>query len=97
MVLNFLYQLGKDIIEASKFTEKEKLVDRNFLELSGFQKKIEQEGYVVRWTRPDLIETRLLQGYEIFYEVDKIKQIKTKLIRSDGNILMAKRGKGETT
>ena len=58
MVIDFLYQLGKDILEASKFTEQEKLVDRDFLDISGLKSEWENKGYTLRWTNPEKIETR---------------------------------------
>ena len=56
----FLYGLGTDILEASRFSEEDKLVDREFLEKSGLQEKYEKAGYFLRRVVPNKIKTRLL-------------------------------------
>jgi len=68
-----------------------KLVDRDWLVKSGFQAQIEAQGYNLRWSRPDAIPTRELDGYEVLLEVDQTAQTRCSLTRYDGSILIGKK------
>ena len=86
-----LYDIAKDLVRILKYKEKKKIVDRDYLRLSGIQYKYEQKGYTLRWTSPKNIESRRHQGYEIIYLVHDTKRIKTRLVRKDGSVLMGKK------
>ena len=64
------------------------VVDRDWLETSGFQAEVEAKGYKLRWSRPDRVATRELEGYEVLYQVDQKARTKRALTRYDGSILI---------
>lgn len=66
-----------------------KLIDMEWVKASGFEDQMKKKGYTLRWTRPEKIATRELEGYEVLYEVEK--KVKRKLVLKDGSILMGKK------
>ena len=86
------YGFGKDLAKAVKdflaWEDEKKLVDMKWLEESGFKEKAEADGYHTMWSLPDKIETRLLKGYEILYEIDKVKRVRRRLVLRDGLTLL---------
>jgi len=66
------------------------LVDLSLTEKSGFRTKWEQKGYEVRWSQLDKIESRRLEGWEVLYEVDKIKRVRRRMVSRDGMVLIGK-------
>ena len=74
--LGFFYGIAKEIKEYLSWDEEAKVVDREWLDKSGFGKLMENEGYNLRWTISDKVETRKLDGYEIIDEIDKLKKVK---------------------
>ena len=46
---------------------------------------------ILRWCSPDKLPTRLIEGYEVVYEIDKVKRIRRRLTMRDGVILIGKR------
>ena len=92
--LGFLYGIAKDIKYYLEWDEEAKSVDREWLEKSGFGKRMEEQGYNLYWSKPESVETRKLDGYEVMYEIDKIKRIKRHIERTGGRdplILMGKK------
>ena len=89
--LGFLYALAKDLKKYLEWKEETKLVSSDWLEKSGFRKEAEKNGISLRWSKPDKVESRLLDGYEIMYEVDSSKSVRRKLVLKDGLILIGKR------
>jgi hypothetical protein len=89
--LGLLYDLAKDLKEYLKWNEETKLVSFDWPEKSGFKLEAEKNGISLRWSRPEKIQTRLLSGYEIMYEVEKLKRIRRKLVLTNGSILIGKR------
>jgi hypothetical protein len=79
--LGFLYGLAKDIKSYLTWGEETKLVDREWLKKSGFEDLMNNKGYKLRWTTPEKIETRKLDGYEIIYEIDKSKCVRRRIVR----------------
>lgn len=63
--LGLIYEVAKDIKNYLKWDEESKTVDREWLEKSGFGKEMENHGYKLYWLRPEKIESRKLDGYEI--------------------------------
>jgi len=88
--LGFIYGIAKDLKDYLKYAEEDKLVDLSWTEKSGFSAKWEQKGYEVRWSRPDKIESRRLEGWEVLYEVYKIKRVRRRMVSRDGMVLIGK-------
>lgn len=86
-----LYEMFKDIKDHLKFDEEDKLVSSAWLEESGFLTTAKNNGCALRWSLPENISTRELDGYEVLIEVDKIKRKHCRLVRKDGTILIGKR------
>jgi hypothetical protein len=90
----FIYALGKDLYKKFSWSEEEaKLVEFEWVESSGFKEKIEKEGYVIVWSKPDKAETRILDGYEYMYEIDESKKVRRKIVLKDGLVLLGKHNK----
>jgi hypothetical protein len=90
-LLGFLYDVAKDIKGYLEWKEEEKLVDIKWPEKSGFKEKAQADGMEISWSRPDKLESRKLDGYEIVYELDKKSRIRRRLVLRDGLILIGKR------
>lgn len=90
--LGLLYDLAKDLKDFLKWEEEEKLVSMDWVEKSGFGKEAEKNGITLRWSRPDKVVSRVLDGYEVMHEIDKSKRVRRKLILKDGAVLIGKRG-----
>ena len=80
-----LYGVAKDIKDYLKWDEEAKIVDREWLEKSGFGKEMEGQGYKLYWSRPEKVETRMLEGYQVIFEIDKVKRIRSRIEWSSGN------------
>lgn len=91
--LGFLYGLAKDIKDWLKWDEETKIVDREWLEKSGFGKEMETHGYKLRWSRPEKVETRRHDGYELIFEIDQIKRIRRRIERVSGKDVLILIGK----
>jgi hypothetical protein len=74
--------------------EEEKLVDLNWPMRSGFKAKAEADGLQIEWAHPDRLASRELGGYWPVYELDRFRQIRRKLVLSDGSVLVGKRQHG---
>ena len=88
--LGYIYGIAKDIKDYLQYVEEDKLVDFTWPVKSGFEKKWKQKGYQLRWSRPDKIESRRFDGWEVLYEVDQIKRVRHRLILKDGMVLIGK-------
>jgi hypothetical protein len=95
--LGLIYGVAKDIKDYLKWDEEYKTVDKEWLDKSGFGKEMESHGYKLYWSRPEKIESRKLGGYEIIFEVDKIKRIRRRIVWSSGNDSLILLGKKENT
>lgn len=95
--LGFFYGVAKDIKDYLKWNEETKVVDREWLKKSGFGKEMESQGYKLYWSRPEKIETRKLDGYEIVFEIDKLKRIRRRIEWSGGRDSLVLLGKKENT
>jgi hypothetical protein len=90
--LGFIYSVGKDIKDYLAWHEETKVVDREWLEKSGFGKLMESQGYKLLWSLPDKIETRKLSGYEIIFEIDESRRIRRRIVRGrEPLVLIGKR------
>jgi hypothetical protein len=67
-----------------------KLINEKWLEKSGLVESLRNEGKGIRWTNPDRVEERKLDGFEEVFEVDKDKKTMRKLVNRSGSILMAR-------
>ncbi len=93
-MIELLYVLAKDIKEYLEWNKDIKVVDREWLEKSEFDKHMGEQGYTLYWSKPEKIETRKLEGYEIMYEIDKKNRIKLRIERRSGGdslVLMGKK------
>lgn len=90
-LLGFLYEVAKDVKDSLKWKEEVKLVDIKWPEKSGFKQKAEADGMEISWSKPDKLESRKLDGYDIVYELDKKNRIRRRLVLRDGLILIGKR------
>jgi hypothetical protein len=77
-----VYNVAKDIAGFLKWEEKNKLVDREWLEKSGFHKRCEAEGIKLGWINAERIASAELDGWAVLYELDKPNRIRHRLIRS---------------
>ncbi len=89
--LGFLYSLGKDLKKYLEWKEEEKTVNSNYLEVSGLNKRMEETGYKLRWSNRENVETKLLEKYEIAWEIDKKNRIRRKLVNKGDQVLLAKK------
>ena len=78
-LLGLFYGITKDIKDYFSWDEEAKLVDREWLEKSGFRRLMEEKGYKLYWSKPEKVETMKLDGWEIIYEIDKTKHIKRRI------------------
>ena len=81
-ILGLLYGLGKDLKTYFDWEVEDKLVDRQWLDKSGFKDHMEREGYILRWSADGKLESWLLSGYEIAYEIDKSKRVRRRIVRA---------------
>jgi len=86
-----LYDIGKDIVGVFAWKEETKLVDMQWVEKSGFDKYAAEKGYTLRWTNPDKVESRKLEGYDVMFEVNSDEHVRYKLMLEGGQVLMGKR------
>ncbi len=89
--LGLLYTIAKDLKEYGTCDEEEKLIDSDWLEKSGFKDELQSKGMTPRWSNPDKVASRQLDGWDIIYEIDGIRRIRRKLVLRDGMILIGKR------
>ena len=89
-IAGVLYSLAKELGSYLSWDEEEKLVDIRWLEKSGFRSDMEKIGYRIIWSTPDNIESRKLDGYEVLYEIDRLKRIRRRIVLRDGLTLIGK-------
>lgn len=90
-IAGFLYGIFKDVVKYAEWDEETKLVNMAWVSKSGFQQRAEADGYRVTWSRPDRIEERKLDGYEIIHEIDEKRRIRRRIVLRDGSILVGKK------
>lgn len=90
-LLGFLYDVAKDLKEYFEWKEEDKLVDFKWPEKSGLKDKAAADGLTISWCKPDRLESRRLDGYEIVYEVDKADRVRRRIVLRDGLVLIGKR------
>lgn len=90
-----MFGLAKDVVAYLSWDEESKVVDGDWLEKSGFLKKMEQESFKLYWSKPEKIESRKLDGYEVIYEIDKLRRVRKTIIWSNGRDSLTLLGKKE--
>ncbi|WP_321851054.1 hypothetical protein [Burkholderia diffusa] len=92
-----VYNVAKDIKAFFEWVVKDKLVDGEWLEKSGFQKQSNAEGIELRWVNAERVASAELDEWAILYELDKPNRIRHKLIRKGQEVptLMGKQQKVE--
>lgn len=91
--LGIAYEFAKDLKDALQWEEREKSVDRDWLDKSGFAKQMAASGIDLYWSRPDNIATRELDGWSVVLELDRGKRVRYRLVRYDGTTLIGKPAK----
>ena len=95
--LGLLYDVAKDIKDYLVWDEDVKVVDREWLEKSGFGQAMRDKGYDLRWSKPEKIESRKLDGYELIYEIDKLKRVRRRIEWRSANDSLVLIGKKANT
>jgi len=86
------FKIIKYIKERFEIKEGEpKRIDSDWVEKSGFNGRMKDEGYELRWVRSERVETLKLDNWELVYEVDKEKKVKQRLVQYDDTALMGKK------
>lgn len=80
--------------EEQEWKEEAMLVDINWPTASGFQAEMEKNGYKLRWSRAEKVQSRLTKNYEIMYWKDKEKRVKRRIELKDHSILIGKKTNG---
>jgi hypothetical protein len=96
-LIGLLYGFARDLKEHFEWEEREKQVDREWLDKSGFERQLVDLGYKLYWSRPDSIATREFDGYSVLYELDRTKRVRYRLVRYDGTTLIGKPAKDATS
>jgi hypothetical protein len=92
--LGIIYGLAKDIKEYLAWREESKLVDREWLDRSGFKDLMESKGYELRWSKRDRIETRKLDGYEVIFEIDRSNRVRRRIERGREPLILIGKKQG---
>ena len=79
----FLYGFLKDLKKFLSFEDEDKLVEMSWLKKSVFGDALENSGFDLRWTKPEKIETRILEGYQTLYEIDDKARKKRRIVLKD--------------
>jgi len=95
--LGLFYGFAKDAKDFIDWEEDIKVVDRKWMEKSGFDVEMKSHGYKLRWSILEELETMKLGGYEVIFEIDEIKQIRSRIERSRGRNWQVLLGKKECT
>ncbi|WP_158935076.1 hypothetical protein [Burkholderia sp. S171] len=91
--LGLAYEIAKDLKDRLKWEEREKQVDREWLDKSGFAKHVMGSGIDLYWSRPDSIATYELDGWSVICELDPKNRIRYRLVRYDGTTLIGRAAK----
>ena len=91
--VGLVYEFAKDLGKWLSWKEEDKVVDRAWLEKSGFQEHYKSQGYKLRWSTFEKVESHKLSGYEIIYEIDKTKRLRRRIVRRDVILMGKKEGK----
>ena len=83
--LGLLYGAGKDLVDYLTWNEEDKEVDISWLDKSGFNEQSEKENIELVWLKAIKLESKILDGYEVFYELDKNKRVRRRIIIKDSN------------
>lgn len=76
-----LYSVGKDVHGYLKWEVKDKLVDREWLEKSGFLAQCVADGIELGWVNAERVASKELDGWAVLYELDKPNRIRYRLVR----------------
>ncbi|MET3461439.1 hypothetical protein [Variovorax atrisoli] len=94
-ILGALYAPLKDLYRHhTSYPEKDKLVDFQWPESSGFSAKLREQGWDVKWSRPDLVARRIDEDWQVMYEIDEKNKVIYRLVLRDGLVLIGKRSEG---
>ena len=77
--LGLFYEVAKGLSDYLVWDEDVKLVDREWLEKSGFGQLMRDKGYSLYWSKPERVESRKLDRYDLIYEIDKLKRVRRRI------------------
>jgi hypothetical protein len=75
----------------NEWKQEDKLVELPWVEASGFNRVAEANGYKLYWSRPDRIESRKIDGYEVMFELDEVARMRRRLVTRDGLVLLGRK------
>jgi hypothetical protein len=88
-LLGVFYDVTKDVKAYFAWKDgTDQLVDINWPQTSGLQAEAAKAGFALRWVRPDEVETRKLEGYEVVLKHDMNERIRRRLVVRGGLVLM---------
>lgn len=87
-LLGLFYEVAKGASDYISWDEGTKVVDREWLEQSGFGQLMRDKGFALYWSRPEQIETRKLEGYEVIFEIDKLRRVRRRIEWRSGDSLV---------
>lgn len=92
--LGLTYGIAKVVVgyikKSSEWKEDEKLVDTSWPEKSGLTAEAAKNGLELRWSAPDIVESRKFDGWEEVYSLDENKRTKSKLVQKNGAVLIGR-------
>ncbi len=88
--LGLLYGSLKSCGEILGYEERNKLVDLQWLRTSGFSEKCRDWGYELAFSRPARVKAKRIEGWDVLYEVDLIRNIRRRIILKDGSLLIGR-------
>lgn len=80
-----LKNIWKNISSCFRWDNKNKFITLEWLEKSGLQKELEQQGFKFKLINPGQVTIFQKQGWEFVYQVDENLRITYKLILSNDN------------
>ena len=92
-LFGLLYDVAKDIKDYLEWEEDVKLVDREWLDKSGFRAASQARGYELRWSKPERVASRTLDGFELMYEIDKVNRVRKRIELPSGSERLVLLGK----
>jgi len=85
-----LYSLARNLVGSLDWVEESKVVDDAWLGASGLRDHWENQGFKLRWARPERVEYYKTQEYEEALQIDKEARVKCRLINASEGLLMLK-------
>jgi hypothetical protein len=81
---------AEKIGEGESWDQEVMVVNSRWPVASGFQRIMEQQGYVLRWSLPENLESRRTDRYEVLFDRDSEAKTKRRIELKNGSILIGK-------